>query len=513
MSDVRTIGRYRIQGTLGKGAMGTVYVAQDTELDRRVAVKVLDPQAASAEDGDFQERFLREARVAAGLNHPNLVAVYDVGEAAGLEGPFIVMEMVDGESLRDLLARTGAMPPARAASVIRQAAEGLHHAHGKGIVHRDVKPSNLLVTRDGTVKVADFGIARPIASEMTQTGQLLGTPHYMAPEQITGDPVDARTDVFGLGVVLYQLLTGEKPFAGDTLTAVSYRIVHTDPVPASAIRPSVPPAFDPVLAQAMARNPAERYQDALSLAEALRPLESAPTGAAGGPAAAQDMSGTLASPHPRPSRPPAKRWLLLGTAAAAVALLVATVALVTVLSTRGESPEAPDAQLPGAAPTEDAAPPEGEPPPSAEKPWPPAAAARPETQPASTAAPTGGSKAAAATVADPATVRFAFRHRQRDGSLTLSVDGSAVYSSGLQAEGAFSKEEIWGSFQMAPGGRSIHAVLTLEDSGGGRWEAELEVDPKPGTENALLIKYQKFIRRGELKMYWNTDRARRAVSR
>jgi serine/threonine-protein kinase len=212
------VSRYTVEKTLGRGGMATVELAHDTELDRRVAVKRLF--ASLADDAVFRRRFLREARMAAALSHPNLVAVFDVGDEEGL--PYIVMEYVDGETLADLMHRTGPVAPDRAIDLLLQVCAGLQHAHAAGLVHRDIKPRNLLVRRDGVVKIADFGIARTLeATQLTQAGTVLGTAAYLAPEQAVGERVNAAADIYSLGAVGYELLSGRTPYEFTSLAELS----------------------------------------------------------------------------------------------------------------------------------------------------------------------------------------------------------------------------------------------------------------------------------------------------
>ena len=251
-------GRYRLQGLVGQGGMADVELAHDDVLDRQVAVKIL--HSRYSDDPAFRERFKREARAAASLNHPNMVAVYDTGDEDGR--PFIVMEFVNGRSLREVLRREGVLPQ-RAAEIAGDAALALHYAHERGLVHRDVKPANIMVSNEGQVKVTDFGIARAVNAEtVTQTAAVFGTAAYIAPEQAQGLEVDARTDVYSLGVVLYEMLTGRQPFSADSAVALAYKHVSEDPVRPSQINPEISPALEAVVLKAMAKNPANRYQDA-----------------------------------------------------------------------------------------------------------------------------------------------------------------------------------------------------------------------------------------------------------
>jgi serine/threonine-protein kinase len=264
----QTLGRYRILGELGRGAMGVVYRAEDPMLSRTVAIKTINMVADAEERAEYEKRFYQEAKAAGGLSHPNVVTIYDIGHAGDVV--YMAMEYVEGTELRSLLAR-GRLDAATAVDIVAQVAEGLAYAHARGVIHRDVKPANIMVPRDGPAKIMDFGIARMRASDVkTQTGMLLGSPKYMAPEQLLGGAIDQRCDIFGLGVVLYEALTGAPPFSGADITQIMYQIVHAAPPPPSAVSSRVPPMLDLVVARALAKEPAARYQDARELAADLR---------------------------------------------------------------------------------------------------------------------------------------------------------------------------------------------------------------------------------------------------
>ncbi|MGV0714591.1 Stk1 family PASTA domain-containing Ser/Thr kinase [Mycolicibacterium sp. XJ662] len=259
--------RYELGDILGFGGMSEVHLARDTRLHRDVAIKVL--RADLARDPSFYLRFRREAQNAAALNHPAIVAVYDTGEAETPTGPlpYIVMEYVDGVTLRDIVHNDGPMEPKRAIEVIADACQALNFSHQHGIIHRDVKPANIMISKTGAVKVMDFGIARALAdaSSVTQTAAVIGTAQYLSPEQASGNSVDARSDVYSLGCVLYEILTGEPPFVGDSPVAVAYQHVREDPVPPSERNPNVPPELDAVVLKALAKNPDNRYQTAAEM--------------------------------------------------------------------------------------------------------------------------------------------------------------------------------------------------------------------------------------------------------
>ncbi|MGV0837113.1 Stk1 family PASTA domain-containing Ser/Thr kinase [Mycolicibacterium thermoresistibile] len=260
--------RYELGEILGFGGMSEVHLARDLRLHRDVAVKVL--RADLARDPSFYLRFRREAQNAAALNHPAIVAVYDTGEAETPTGPlpYIVMEYVDGVTLRDIVHTEGPMPPTRAIEVIADACQALNFSHQHGIIHRDVKPANIMISKTGAVKVMDFGIARAIAdsgNSVTQTAAVIGTAQYLSPEQARGETVDSRSDVYSLGCVLYEILTGEPPFIGDSPVAVAYQHVREDPIPPSQRNPAISPELDAVVLKALAKNPDNRYQTAAEM--------------------------------------------------------------------------------------------------------------------------------------------------------------------------------------------------------------------------------------------------------
>ena len=263
--------RYELMEKIGEGGMAVVYKARCTFLDRWVAIKILRDQYAN--NPEFVDRFQREARAAARLAHPNIVSIYDVGEDQGRH--FIVMEYVQGENLKDYLSRRGPLTPQTVAEMGQQVAAALAHAHCRGIIHRDIKPHNLLVSPEGQVKVTDFGIARAAAaSSLTETGVVLGSVHYFSPEQAQGGAVDARSDIYALGVVLYELLTGEPPFTGDSPIAIALSHLDSEPPAVAELCPHVPEDLEQAIMKAMAKDPAHRYQTAGELNRALAPAAS-----------------------------------------------------------------------------------------------------------------------------------------------------------------------------------------------------------------------------------------------
>jgi serine/threonine-protein kinase len=262
MIDTVFDGRYRIMRKLGAGGMANVYLAEDQELGRRVAIKILNDRHAG--DDQFIERFRREAKNAAGLSHPNIVSIYDRGEAEGTY--YIAMEYLDGRTLKELIVSRGPAPIKTAIEYTRQILAAIGHAHRNGIVHRDIKPHNVVVDSDGRLKVTDFGIARSGASQMTEAGSIIGTAQYLSPEQAKGAPVDQRSDLYAVGVVLYELLTGKVPFSGDTPLEIAMKHLSKVPEPPSKLRPEVSDDLDMIVLRALAKDPEERYQTAEEMA-------------------------------------------------------------------------------------------------------------------------------------------------------------------------------------------------------------------------------------------------------
>jgi serine/threonine-protein kinase len=262
MIDTVFDGRYRIMRKLGAGGMANVYLAEDQELGRRVAIKILNDRHAG--DDQFIERFRREAKNAAGLSHPNIVSIYDRGEAEGTY--YIAMEYLDGRTLKELIVSRGPAPIKTAIEYTRQILAAIGHAHRNGIVHRDIKPHNVVVDSDGRLKVTDFGIARSGASQMTEAGSIIGTAQYLSPEQAKGAPVDQRSDLYAVGVVLYELLTGKVPFSGDTPLEIAMKHLSKVPEPPSKLRPEVSEDLDMIVLRALAKDPEERYQTAEEMA-------------------------------------------------------------------------------------------------------------------------------------------------------------------------------------------------------------------------------------------------------
>jgi predicted Ser/Thr protein kinase len=285
MNAREVVGRYEIIEELGRGAMGSVFKARDPVVGRTVALKTIHSTALNgSQSEEYRTRFYREARASGVLAHPGIVPVFDVGEHQG--APFLVMEFVDGRTLADAIKKGERFTIDRVCEIGQQLAEALGYAHRQGVIHRDIKPANILLTSrevygNERPRITDFGIAKLAASEITTTGQLLGTPSFMPPEQFTGAPIDGRADLFSLGVILYSLSTGEQPFPGETMTAVSYKVVYTEPAPPSRLNPAVPATLENVILKCLAKNPAARYQSGEEVARDLAAIRmNAPPGTA-----------------------------------------------------------------------------------------------------------------------------------------------------------------------------------------------------------------------------------------
>ncbi len=428
MTEPSHLGEYEIRGTLGRGAMGVVYDGWDTALARRVAIKAVPlPPADDAEAQEGHARFRREAQAAGRLAHPNIVGVFRYGESDGLA--YIVMEFVEGRTLKAALEADERMAVPEALRLMQDILAGLAFSHAHGVVHRDIKPGNVILTAEGRAKIADFGIARIESSNLTQVGTVMGTPAYMSPEQFMGQAVDVRSDIYSAGVLLYQLLTGDRPFQGN-LTAIMHKALTTRPPKPSELSVNVPPALDGVVERAMARRPEDRFPSADAFAAALRQAEAAPGAPPDAPAdgevdALADATVMRSAPKPAAeaaapgfapaSDPPPRRSRALPVAAAALLLAAAAGGAFWALSGHAPPPEtAPVAvatrQALQPAPPEPASPPLASPPlassPSASPaPAPPAAAPEPAKLPPQAPPPEPASPAPApsAVPAEPAT--------------------------------------------------------------------------------------------------------------
>ncbi len=324
--DTVVAGRYRLLGRLGSGGMADVWCAEDSMLNRRVALKFLHPRFA--QDEQFVERFRREASSAAGLQHPNVVGVFDRGTVDGTH--YIAMEYVEGASLKDLIER--GLSVGEAVEIVRQVLAGVKYAHDRGIVHRDLKPQNVLVDSEGRARVTDFGIARAGASEITQTGSVLGTAQYLSPEQAQGLPVTAASDIYSIGVMLYEALTGRVPFDADSPVTVALKQVSERPRPPSELNPAVSRALDGVVMRALAKDPANRFPSAEEFSQALDMAEADPSGAGFGDTASYEAVAAAAgtAPPQPPEEPPERRGFFAPGRLALLALLLLALAGVIV---------------------------------------------------------------------------------------------------------------------------------------------------------------------------------------
>jgi serine/threonine-protein kinase len=329
--DCKTIGRYEILDELGRGAMGRVFRARDPVMGRVVALKsLLSASLAGDQAQEFRDRFYREARAAGALAHPGIVPVFDVGEDDGV--PFLVMEYVQGRTLAEAVKQGERYTLDQVCEIGRQLAEALGYAHRHGVIHRDIKPANILMTSREVYgverpRITDFGVAKLVGGDLTSTGQLLGTPAFMPPELFTGAPVDGRTDLFSLGVILYRLATAEQPFPGETLTAVSYKVVHTEAIPPSKLNPAISPQLEAVILKCLAKNPDQRYQTGEELAGALAALLPGAqasglfsTAAASPPFVSSGSAETIVEVYstPKPASQPATAFLPAAATQAAV---------------------------------------------------------------------------------------------------------------------------------------------------------------------------------------------------
>src|SRR3989441_1797745 len=335
----RRIGKFELHELIGEGAMGAVWKAYDSVIRRYVALKILSGAVGRTQDA--RARFLREARAAGGLQHRNIVTIYDLGEADGQL--FIALELVDGRDLSQLIAGEEPLALERKLDIAIEVLQGLAYAHGRGVIHRDIKPSNVRIASDGSVKIMDFGIARLQSSDITGSGAIVGTPTYMAPEQITNGPITQTTDLFAVGCLLYELLSYRKPFDGETVHGVLYQVLTTDPKPLRTMAPSIPAALERVVAKAMNKVPEDRYETARQLQSALTSIRAALSGAS--------EPTTRMALHWTPIPAAALRLVTHAPIKWRAAGLTAVVGMALVLLYVSRSPPPVAAPVPAAAPT------------------------------------------------------------------------------------------------------------------------------------------------------------------
>lgn len=367
---IEKLGRYIIVEELGQGAMGVVYKAVDPLIDRTVAIKTINLDLSRDELETFERRFQREVQSAGKLNHPNIVTIYDVGRTEGVA--YMAMEFLEGKELREILDSGVVLPLDKVVHIAAQVCDGLAFAHEHGIVHRDIKPANIMVMKNGMVKITDFGIAQVSSASRTMAGMVMGSPKYMSPEQVVGQTVDGRSDIFSLGVVLYEMLTGKTPFVGDNISAIMYQILNEEPIPPKAFNQNVPDSLNYIVLKALAKHPDARYQTAKEMARDLRKYKTLQVPAPGEAPPAPPMErrkvprdslgeatqviarltdgDTPAPPPAAPAPTPWPRWALL----AGIPLLLAV--FVAVILNRTPGPSTPPVETTAARPPASAAP-------------------------------------------------------------------------------------------------------------------------------------------------------------
>jgi serine/threonine-protein kinase len=496
------IGRYVIESELGRGMMGVVYRARDPELDRAIALKTISLAFAVPEEerSAFEKRFLAEARAAAKLSHPAIVVVHDVGRDTGSGALYIALEMLRGRTLEEIVRAGGPLPWPEAVRLGVRLAEALGHAHKAGVIHRDVKPANVMMIGPGEPKLMDFGVAKLNSGNLTASGETFGTPLYMSPEQALGQKLDGRADLFSLGSVLYFALTGTNPFAADSVPAILARVAYEVAPPPSTLVPEVPAAVDAVLAQAMAKAPGQRYRDGAALSEALRGvlrLESGRATFAGGETLALSPTDRLRARGWRDPR-------ALAVAAGALSVLAGLLAW-----GRVGAPAEP-AAAPGAATV-----PQASPSPTGQIAWSPAApAARPQAA-ASPPVPTPASPRASATatptapaaVAGPRPGRRApraqvfvdFEHGLRKGSLRVA-SGEAVLLDVELEKPKDGKGIVQRMLELAPGEHHLRVTLVLDEEKDKEKVEELTAVLAADSTRQLEIRYGGLFKKLSVKL-------------
>ncbi|MGH9867988.1 MAG: serine/threonine-protein kinase [Candidatus Polarisedimenticolia bacterium] len=469
------IDRYELQEIIGRGAMGVVYLARDPVIGRVVALKTIQIPEGTSEQarGTTIERFAREARAAGVLAHPNIVTIYDVGflEAEGGDS-YIAMEFVEGRTLRQMVPHGERLDPEVVLDYAQQLARGLEYAHQRGVVHRDIKPANILVRDDGLVKLADFGVAHMDSSELTRTGQSVGSPSYIAPEMLMDQDVDGRTDLFSLGVVLYELLTGIKPFRADSMPALYHQILSADPLPPSRFDPDIPPEWDAVLVRLLAKSREHRYPSAAHLLEDLRAMqggrplrfvthESAPE--------VLELADASPLPEPVPDRviedglrdggPARGRNIAPHFKALAAVVTLGGFALVIILAAsvfRGDVTHGPG--------------------------------------------PAAGT-AAAAPLPRPAGLDLQLQHNLRSGRIGITMDGQPILTESFKGERA--RMRVQGKFsrslEVSPGNHVFK--VTVADVDGRSWSGVIRRQMRPGSRASLRIEVKGLLKKN-LELSW-----------
>lgn len=483
------IDRYELQEILGRGAMGVVYLARDPAIGRVVALKTIQiPEGVEEhERGESLERFAREARAAGLLSHPNIVTVYDVGDLGAGDGTsYIAMEFVEGRTLRQMVPHGERLDAEQVLDIAMQVARGLDYAHRRGVVHRDVKPANILVREDGLVKLADFGVARlDTFSELTRTGESVGSPSYIAPEMLRGEAVDGRADIFSLGVLVYELLTGRKPFTGDSLASLYQQTLAATPRPPSSVNPDVSPEWDEVVSRMLAKRPADRYAGAAQLLDDLRALQAGRPPhhcgvEAGDLEEVTDPSGASAPPEPLLDRvieegiqDTASRPAVIAPAAKALVALVTVTGFALVIILGAFFFRAGAEAMPRSG-----------------------SAAGPAT---------GGASAGAPAAATPAivTVDVELRlvHNLKAGRLGMIVDGKPLFTKPFRGERARLRTQgaLTHTFPVPPG-RHVFKVTVADDSGRS-WSGIATRRIDAGANPTLFVEVKGVLRRN-LDLTW-----------
>ena len=455
--------------------MGTVFCAEDPLINRTVAVKVLHASKEMAPDlvQISRERFRREAQAAASIDHPNVIRIYDFGEEAESGEMYIVMEYVAGSSLEAML-KDSDVPRESAVRIIGQLAAGLDAAHAKQIIHRDIKPSNILVANNGTAKLADFGITHVASSSLTQDMRALGTPAYTSPEQVNGKSLDSRADLFSLGVLSYEILTGRKPFDGDDPLSIAYAIVHTQPVPISVANPALPKSLDPVLERMLAKDPGDRFASGKEFHEAVA-------------ATLADVETPWRAAPASPSKRPDTRWYW-GLAAGAAMLSIVAIGLA---SSRKEAPDPGAAKPAGAQPAEATAATPAKPTaaqaakPTASQTAKPAATQTAKPAAAQPAKPSASAPAPARMAMPPSRVAVSLSHRIRNGTLVVELDGVPVFNERFTKDKfAISQTTSWDEFRAPSGKHELKASVRAEN--GKTYLSDLHIVDLPRARSAVV---------------------------
>ncbi len=524
--ETKKFGRYEVLGELGRGAMGVVYKARDPQIDRLVAVKTVCLRGEEPEaEQEFRGRFLNEAQAAGRLHHPGIVSVFDVGEDVETHDPYIVLEYVAGESLHKILRREKKFALPRALQLAEEIAQALEYAHAQGVTHRDIKPGNILITQEGHAKIADFGIAKLNLAHFTIPGRVLGTPAYMAPEQLSGEGADGRSDLFSLGVILYAMVTGHSPFQGNSATTVCFKVANREPIAASMLELDLPRELDAVIGRAMAKDPEQRYQSGAEFAADLQALRCAEKPSAttttfhaiAAEAERQTRSQTARGTAARVTKSQkaplaavrrfAMRDLMLGAATIVLLLIVGVKSgLLSRSSTPVQTsaiPVAPAVQNPPVAPAAvlNAAPQALEPAPARLKPvmhkTGTKAAGTGASSPAMVRDTSARANSAETVVAAPAMVELSVRHQFKDATLTVWIDDQLALTRPLHG-GTQKKLVVFSAVHgmdsetlKVPSGKHMLRVRTQTGDQTVDLSKTISADFVGGDDKTLIITFEK----------------------